>query len=90
MLKIISHLCDNNMSVKMASCILKQSENFKLLHKCLPSQRKLSKYANPPLIHAFCDCTTNITHQNIPITANQKRALAKCIENIIKQQNKNL
>ena len=76
----------------MSSRMLKQSDNFKLLHKCLPSQRKvLLKLANPALIHAIFDCITNIIHQRIPITAKQKGVLAKKkrVENISRQQNKN-
>ena len=74
----ISHLCGNNESVNMTSRMLKQYDNFKLLHKCSPSQRNvLLKSTNPALIHAICDCITNIIHQKIPITAKQKRALAK-------------
>ena len=62
----------------MTSGMLKQSNNFKLLHKWSPSQRKVMlKSSNPALIHAICDCITNIIHQKIPITAKQKRDLAK-------------
>ena len=62
----------------MTSRMLKQSNNFKLLHKCSPSQRKvLLKSANPALIPAICDSTTNIIHQKMPIIAKQKRDLAK-------------
>ena len=62
----------------MTSPMLKQSENLKLLHKCSPLQRKvLLKSANPALVHAICDCITNIIHQRIPITAQQKGVLAK-------------
>ena len=77
----------------MTSRMLKQSENVKLLYKCSPSQRKfLIKSSIPALIHAICDCITNIIHQKIPITAKHKKGLAtkkKRIENIIKQQNQN-
>ena len=62
----------------MTSRMLKQSDNFKLLHKCSPSQRKVFlKSTNPALIHAICNCITNIIHQKILITVKQKRALAK-------------
>ena len=62
----------------MTSCMLKQSDNLKLLHKCLPLQRKvLLKSANPAFIHAICHCITSIIHQRIPITSKQKGVLAK-------------
>ena len=74
----MSHSCDNNESVNMTSRMLKQSNNFKLLHKCSPSQRKVwLKSANPALIHAICNCITNIIHQKIPILSKQKRDLLK-------------
>ena len=77
----------------MTSRMLKQSDNVKLLHNCLASQRNvLSKSANPALIHAIYDCIFNIIHQKIPITAKPERGLAKKkkrVESIIKQQNKN-
>ena len=62
----------------MKSRMLKQSNNYTLLHKCSPSKRNfLVKQANPALIHAVSDCITNVIHQEISITAKQKRALAK-------------
>ena len=77
----------------MTSRMLKQSDNLKLLHKGSPLQRKvLLKSANPALVHAICDCITNIIHQRIPIAAKQKGVLAKQkkhVESISKQQNKN-
>ena len=73
MQRIISHSYDSNESINKTSRMLKQSDNFKLLHKCSPSQTKvLLKSANPALTHAICDCITNINHQRIPITAEQK------------------
>ena len=93
MQSVISHSYVSNESVNMTSRMLKQSDNLKLLQKCSPLQRKvLSKSAYPALVHAICDCITNIIHQRIPITAQQKQVLAKkkkCVENISKQQNKN-
>ena len=62
----------------MTSRILKQPENLKLLHMCSPAQKKtLLKSANPALVHALCNCITNIIHKIIPISAKQKKELAK-------------
>ena len=78
MQSVISHSYVSNESVNMTSRMLKQSDNLKLLQKCSPLQRKvLSKSAYPALVHAICDCITNIIHQRIPITAKQKGVLAK-------------
>ena len=96
MRSIIFHSDVSNESfnlTNMTSRMLKQSDNLKLLHKGAPLQRKvLLKSANPALVHAICDCITNIIHQRIPIAAKQKGVLAKQkkhVESISKQQNKN-
>ena len=81
MRSIIFHSDVSNESfnlTNMTSRMLKQSDNLKLLHKGSPLQRKvLLKSANPALVHAICDCITNIIHQRIPIAAKQKGVLAK-------------
>ena len=62
----------------MTSRMLKQYDNFKLLHKCSPSQIKaLLKPAKPALIYTICNCITNAIHQEIASAAKQTRALAK-------------
>ena len=68
----------SNEKVNMTNRMLKHSEDLKLLHHCSPSQRKaLLKTANPSLVHAICDCITNIIHERIPITSQQKSQLRK-------------
>ena len=62
----------------MTNRMLKNSEFLKLLHQCPPKQRiAILKTAKPSLINAVCDCITNIVHQKVPITSQQKGVLAK-------------
>ena len=46
------------------------------LYRCSPKERAtLLKVANPDLNHGMCDYITNIQHNNIPISWQQKGAL---------------
>ena len=78
----------------MTSRMLKQSDNFKLSHKCSPSQRKvLLKSANKALIHAM-SIASPILFKRIQITAKQngvlpmKKNVLRTLENSRKKTKK--
>lgn len=61
----------------MTNRMIKNTEYLKLLKNCTPQQRTaILKTAHPELVHALCDCITNVIHKKVPVTVKQKKSLS--------------
>jgi len=60
----------------MTNRMIKNAQLLKVIHDCTPQQRTaILRTAHPELVHAICDCITNVVHNKVPVTTKQRNNL---------------